>query len=498
MLIEGLIIWTSLDWFEPSVKRFYHKRVTDPVHGAISLSKLESDVTSTRVFQRLHNVRQLGLAHLVFPGANYSRFSHSLGALHNASIMLDAVVVSGNSIDEENIQAVRLAALLHDIGHYPFSHATEHVVADFYAASLLSGVGDSTASLGTQPISSSDSISSVPLPTHFDHEALGAKIIAHDAELKEVFERNGFDPALLENVFQPGPENNLLPIISSDLDCDRLDYLRRTAHFSGAPYGSVDIRFIAGSAMLDTAGQFCFSHKAMRAADHLLVSRYYDYVQIPFQKTVSGLEWSLVTGLKACLDQGKFSCSAQSMISMIECGDWSKFDDQYVVGCFREIRENSSDQILTDHLDGIINRRPPKLAAGWEEIGPDAQKNVTEKHQAIRAALGDVAKEIGCDVGRLHIWQARTKLSSIQSGDEVSEVSAKAVHIMDPRSGRARPLVDHPDALMNTLSRSQYGGVRVYYLPETGEDSRNLRVRLCEELEKRVGIATTCTATRSM
>lgn len=466
---------------------FAHKRVTDPVHGTIALSKLEADVSSSRAFQRLHNVRQLGLAHLVFPGANYSRFSHSLGALHNASLMLEAIGRLSGPICPDHCQAVRLAALLHDIGHYPFSHATEHVMADYYAnKSLLVSKGDDAETAGPSPVQASGA----PEPVYYDHEALGAQIVERDDELQDIFKKNSFDLDLLKGLFQPGPINHLLPIISSDLDCDRLDYLRRTAHFSGAPYGSVDIRFIAGSAMLDSAQQFCFSYKAMRAADHLLVSRYYDYVQVPYHKTVSALEWSLVSGLTACLEANKISGAAADLVDMIRDGRWSSFDDQQVVGKFRELRAASSDDVLNDHLDGIINRRPPKLVIGWEEVGPEARSNATRHSTAANAALDEVAKQVGLDRRRLHVWEAKTKLSSTQAGDELTEASAKAVRILDPSTGKARPLVSHPDSLMHTLSRSEYAGVRVYFLPAPSDDIVKLRSSLREAFEKRVGSPT--------
>ncbi|WP_406624132.1 hypothetical protein [Acidovorax sp. SDU_ACID1] len=83
------------------------KRITDPVHGSIQLTSLESDIVATKAFQRLHNVRQLGLAYYVFPAANYSRFSHSLGACHNASRMIDAIAVNGDSRAKEKAEKYR-------------------------------------------------------------------------------------------------------------------------------------------------------------------------------------------------------------------------------------------------------------------------------------------------------------------------------------------------------------------------------------------------------
>src|SRR5262245_45234947 len=114
--------------------RFHFRRITDAVHGTFGISELESDIISTRVFQRLHNVKQLGLAHLIYPDLNYSRFAHSLGACHVAGRMMRSINLNSPNNrrwDEDQIQLYRLAALLHDLGHYPSSHAMEHVVQDY-------------------------------------------------------------------------------------------------------------------------------------------------------------------------------------------------------------------------------------------------------------------------------------------------------------------------------------------------------------------------------
>src|SRR5713101_5180121 len=126
---------------------FDAKRVADPVHGTIGLSELEAAVINTGAFQRLRNVKQLGLAPLVFPGADYSRFSHCLGACHVTGSILEALRSSGSadSLTDERIQIYRLSALLHDVGHYPFSHAMEEAVKDYYSSLLLSDKGDGNA-----------------------------------------------------------------------------------------------------------------------------------------------------------------------------------------------------------------------------------------------------------------------------------------------------------------------------------------------------------------
>lgn len=111
------------------VLRLDGKTIADPLYGSVQLTKLESQIVSSAAFQRLHNVRQLGLGHLVFPSAAYSRFSHSVGACANADRILTAIESnSKRRFCAEQRQGVRLTALLHDLGHFPFSHTTEHAM----------------------------------------------------------------------------------------------------------------------------------------------------------------------------------------------------------------------------------------------------------------------------------------------------------------------------------------------------------------------------------
>ena len=212
------------------------KEIADPIHGLIRLDKVEAELLATKSLQRLHYVHQLGLAYLVFPGANYTRHAHSIGACHNAGRMLAAIKrnFEGDLGDlEDDFVKYRIIALLHDVGHYPFSHATEHVIEDYYKSGDVE-VGI-LRKLGTEGKTSP----AAPTEAQYsDHEEMGAFIIENDPEISLVLKTNGFDPKEIADRFRMrNPDHGTFSgVISSDLDCDRLDYLRRTAANSGAPY----------------------------------------------------------------------------------------------------------------------------------------------------------------------------------------------------------------------------------------------------------------------
>lgn len=149
------------------------RTICDPVHGNISLTKLEDAVVDTRAFQRLRHVGQLGLVSLVFPGADFSRFSHSLGVCHITGRFIRQLRERGLPVEDDDERDLRLAALLHDVGHYPFSHTTEHAVLDYCSERNVE--------------------SEEGLVTPASHEKVSGLLISGDSQLSGLLESEGVD-----------------------------------------------------------------------------------------------------------------------------------------------------------------------------------------------------------------------------------------------------------------------------------------------------------------
>jgi len=156
---------------------FEFNKLHDSVHKTIGLSKLEVEIIDSKSFQRLRNIKQLSLVHYVFPGADYSRFSHSLGACHLAGKLFDAMYKNPTEEQIKLKQKIRLAGLLHDIGHYPFSHTTEDAIKQYInkAPNAMSGLvkkGETATE------------TSFSAQRYLDHENIGSKILDHNKEIR--------------------------------------------------------------------------------------------------------------------------------------------------------------------------------------------------------------------------------------------------------------------------------------------------------------------------
>ncbi len=453
---------------------------------------------STGVFQRLHNVYQLGLAHYVFPGANYSRFAHSLGVCHIAGRLLNAINTNNpGRLTERDIQIYRLAALLHDIGHYPFSHAMEHAIRGHYAGQrFLEG--------GPAPTESGQKFHDLVLdnePASYDHELMGKRIMSYDRQLIAALETYGYAPSDVIGAFAASGPGSLIHLLSSDLDCDRLDYLMRTAHHAGMPYGAVDIDYIVGQATVDDNGIFCFRQQGLKAADHLLISRFYDYQQVPFHKTVVALELLLEEVLSAFFTLGEINCSAVDMLQAIDHNSWTSFDDREVVGIFRDFLANQQKRQANTELalkvKSLLERNPPRLLVSFERL---ADRNGSVDRivyssilERFRQNVGTWVQKTGIPRERWMCWDTSFPLTKIGPTVSVTKAGARpiedeeerAVRILTSRGTRggssSKPIMDFDQALMRPLSTQLYDAIRFYVLLDPAVDGmRELRAKARE------------------
>lgn len=228
-------------------ERVYH----DPLHGAIALNSndpteaLLIKLIDTPAFQRLRRIRQLGPASLTFHGAEGSRFTHSIGVMAVARRAFDRILRDYPQLLPHR-PIVLCAAMLHDIGHGPFSHTAEEIFGG-------------------------------------DHEMWARQILTQSAPIRQLLDQ--FSPNLLGQIEQVYAKKYSLPIvwqlISSQLDCDRLDYLMRDSYFTGASYGKIDLDRILMALRYDLVSQqLVVAQKGIAAIEHYLVVRYFMYAQV--------------------------------------------------------------------------------------------------------------------------------------------------------------------------------------------------------------------------
>lgn len=238
----------------------YVGEITDPIHKYIRFTEAEKKIIDTKIFQRLRRIRQLAGAHLVYPSAQHSRFEHSLGTMHLAGLAGE-VMFSKNYICEEDIQKLRLAALLHDIGHGPFSHLFEEVMANKNSMS---------------------------------HEDLG-KLIITKTEINDIVEGFGYSSKDVCNLSFGNYKTKFFnELISGGLSVDIMDYLPRDSYFTGTEYGKLDYYRLISSMEISSKGHLSINKSSIYSLESMLISRYEMFKAVYFHKTVRSAEVMLL------------------------------------------------------------------------------------------------------------------------------------------------------------------------------------------------------------
>jgi uncharacterized protein len=267
--------------------------IKDPVHGTITLGREEVSVLDSSAFQRLRLIKQLGFSEFSFPGATHSRYIHSLGVCHIAGQAFDYIfknhTFSSPAVRARFRQVLRLAALLHDIGHGPLSHATEEVMPE--RAALKIKVYENRRAQGGG--SSNDQ-------TKASHEDYTIKYIT-DSQLTQVLKKSfpDIDPyhvaCLIDKTLESKDDffmdvglnyrTILSQLVSSEIDVDRMDYLGRDAYFCGTNYGRVEMNWLLSNFtfhIVDQEVYLALNKRALYTFDDFLISRHHMYLMIYF------------------------------------------------------------------------------------------------------------------------------------------------------------------------------------------------------------------------
>jgi len=337
------------------------KIINDPIYGFISVpDELIFDVMNHPYMQRLRRIMQLGLSNLVYPGAQHTRYTHVLGAMHLMTLAVGVLRRKGNEITPEEERAAQLAILLHDIGHGPFSHALEF--------DIVSGI-------------SHEEISSL----FIDRLAI---VFGDDLRRAQLIFKNQYTKAFLHQ------------LVSSQLDMDRMDYLNRDSFYSGVSEGIIGTdRLIEMLAVHE--GQLVLEEKAIYSVEKFIVARRLMYWQVYLHKTVVAAEYMLIHALRRAkhLVKAGHTLFASPALQVFLHNDVSKsefiIDDKYL-DAFAELDDHDiwgavkvwqhhEDAVLSLLCKGIIQRNLFKIEISTQPFSPD--RIVLEK-EFVKAEFG--------------------------------------------------------------------------------------------------------------
>jgi len=252
-----------------------NKIIFDPLYGFISLTALEWEIVHTPFYQRLRWIKQIGFSFYTFPGAEPSRYGHSIGVMFNAHKILESIErsVSNKDLNDPDCQtkakvrhqSIRLAALLNDLGTFCFSHTTEMAYIRF---------GDTTNQKNSKGHPD-------------DHEHMGSFIIKntnYDNGITQILNNYNIDPQVISDLVKGiSPDILANQILHSEVDCDRMDYLLRDAHYTGLNYGNYDRDYLLHHfCTVETAGHeiLAIKHNALHCVEDFLNSRFAWYSQV--------------------------------------------------------------------------------------------------------------------------------------------------------------------------------------------------------------------------
>lgn len=325
------------------------RKINDPLFGLIELNEIESYIVDTPIFQRLRKIKQLALANYVYPTATHDRFTHSLGVFHLTNEIANELNKKSKGIlDEINVKNLKMAALLHDVGHFPFSHALEfHEKQDDFP------------------------IKNFPFFLKLTHEDFGIYII-QNSYIRDLLRDNGYDIDLICNLIKGKDIENLIlnRIINWELDSDRLDYILRDSFFTGVGFGNINYHYLLSNFKPYRNKRIVIDSKAIRDIEQFIISRFSLHDRVYTHKTGSYFTYMLMLAGYDLFSKSNFpSFQNKSEINeilstegdstkFIELSDFSVLDEFY--NRYYQLKQrsiNSDKNYMRNILETVLYRK---------------------------------------------------------------------------------------------------------------------------------------------
>jgi len=404
----------------------FEKIIGDPVYGSVGVTKEELNIIETPIFQRLRHIKQLGTSFFVYPSATHSRFSHSIGTMFMMGKFAQRLLEIDYITDYDEIEKLRFSALLHDLGHYPYSHCLERPIQKH-----------SPEKKGS-------------------HENLSVEFILNTS-IKDKIAEN-YDPKEITSIISKENYKNPLysVLLSSDFDVDRADYLIRDAYATGVSYGFVDIDRLIGTLTIDKDKHLAVENKGKQALENFLISRYHMYQTVYYHKTVVGFDLMLQRVYEELMVQKKAYGYEQICKLSADEGELCDFNDNYV---WKLLVENKGDSSFVGTLINMLRERKrlKKVKdltgvsiSGREHPGNNQRKLIDLPTQ--RAGLSKASK-----VPEEWIFYSSPKPLQILS----NPLDETAIRVMS-KDGTSTPIAEDSSSIIHNLYDSWFFYDRIY------------------------------------
>lgn len=449
------------------------KVIFDNIHGYITLNRVETRILETLYYQRLRWIRQLGFSFYIFPGATHTRHAHALGVSHVMDRILrslgvattDEKLFDPKARDQKTTfhRMMRLAAMLHDIGTFPFSHSVEMAYINHwrYQAQVMK-------------------------PKYVaNHEVLGSHIILNtdfDGGITRILKEEGIDPLELSQIIAGRSENMLAnQLMHADVDADRMDYLIRDAHHTGVKIGLFDLDFLIRALRIHEVNghpMLCIAEDGVNVVDSFLVARYFWYSQIIHEGT--GYKFDLLAAkIGEYFLENQLSFSFEALMDKVSMNpyEYFTFNDSYFMAKLHEYLSGRARHPMIGELSEMLARRIPPAQIRVAPVKPTVIENEEHRKTLVKQCVKAVEwlKEELRAIDP-HAWMIDdipnrdvmfTKNLERLKKDKIDPLTSRDSVKVLTRHGELKLLVDLSGSLMKILSQYRNFIPRVYVGTET-------------------------------